>query len=111
MLHILRDHVYSNFIILSHQFYQDLNWFRVFLHQFNAVTFYDNKRIHHEVNSDASLSGLGACFGNMVYVLPLPAGFMDLHITQLEMLNVVVTLASHLRPGFDSRHGLMWESW
>ena len=92
MLQILRDHVYSNFIILPHQFYQDLNWFRVFLHQFNGVSFYDNKLIHHEVNLDASLSGLGARFGNMVYALPLPAGFMNLHITQLEMLNVVNSL-------------------
>ena len=37
MLQILRDHVYSNFIVLPHQFYQDLNRFRVFLHQFNGV--------------------------------------------------------------------------
>ena len=92
MLHILRDHVHSNFIMLPHQFFRDLNWFRVFLHQFNGVTFYDKKLIHHEVNLDASLSGLGTCFGNMVYALPLPAGFMHLHFTQLEMLNVVISL-------------------
>ena len=92
MLQILRDRVDSNFIALSHQFFQDLNWFRVSLHQFNGVTLYDNNLIHHEVNLDASLYGLGACFGNMVYALPLPAGFMNLHITQLEMLNVVVAL-------------------
>ena len=53
------------------------------------VTFYDNKLIYHEVNLDASLSGLGACFGNIVYVLPLLSGLMNLHI---EMLNVVVSL-------------------
>ena len=92
MLQILRDNVHTNFIVLSHQFFQDLNWFRVFLHQFNGVTFYDNKLIHHEVNLDASLNGLGACFGNKVYALPLPVGLMNLHITQLEMLNVVVAL-------------------
>ena len=78
MLQILRDHVHSNFIVLSHQF--------------NGVTFYDKKLINHEVNLDASLYGLWACFGNRVYALPLPAGFMNLHITQLEMLNVVVAL-------------------
>ena len=92
MLQILRDHVNSNLFVLPHQFFQDLNWFRVFLHQFNGVTFYDDKLIHHEVNLDASLYGLGACFGHMVYALPLPAAFMNLHITQLEMLNVVVSL-------------------
>ena len=69
--------------MLPYNFLQDLNWFIVFLHQFNRVTFYDNKLIHHEVNLDASLSGLGACFGNMVC--------MNLHITQLEMLNVVIS--------------------
>ena len=78
MLQILRDHVHTTFIVLSDQFFQDLNWFRVFLHQFNGVTFYDNKLIQHEVNLDASLT--------------LPTGFMNLHITQLEMLNVVVAL-------------------
>ena len=92
MLQTLRDNVHTNFIVLSHHFFQDLNWFRGFLHQFNGVTFYDNKLIHHEVNLDASLNGLGACFGNKVYALPLPVGFMNLHITQLEMLNVVVAL-------------------
>ena len=92
ILQILRDHVHINCIVLPYQFFQDLNWVRVFLHQFNAVTFYDHKRIHYEVNLDASLSGLGACFGNMVYTLPLPCGFMNLHITQLEMLNMVVSL-------------------
>ena len=92
MLQILRDNVHTNFITLSHHFFQDLEWFRVFLHQFNGVTFYDNKLIHHEVNLDASLNGLGACFGNEVYALPLPVNFMNLHITQLEMLNVVVAL-------------------
>ena len=92
MLQILRDNVHTNFITLSHHFFQDLEWFRVFLHHFNGVTFYDNKLIHHEVNLDASLNGLGACFGNEVYALPLPVNFMNLHITQLEMLNVVVAL-------------------
>ena len=92
MLQILRDNVHTNFIVLSHQFFQDLEWFRVILHHFNGVIFYDNKLIHHEVNLDASLNGLVACFGNEVYALPLPVGFLNLHITQLEMLNVVVAL-------------------
>ena len=41
---------------------------------------------------DASLSGLGCVFVPSVYALPLSTGFQHLHITQLEMLNVVVTL-------------------
>ena len=41
---------------------------------------------------DASLTGLGVCFGDVVYALPLPHGFINLHNTQLETLNVVVSL-------------------
>ena len=90
MLQILRDNVHNNYFNLLQQFFQDLNWFLVFLHQFNGVTFYDNKLVHHEVNLDASLTGLGARFGDMVYALSLPNGFMNPYITQLEMLNIVV---------------------
>ena len=39
---------------------------------------------------DASLTGLGAVFGNMVYNLPLPKGHMGYNIVQLEILNIVV---------------------
>ena len=41
---------------------------------------------------DPTLSGMGATFGNMVYALPIPSYCKNLHITQLEMLNVVVAL-------------------
>ena len=39
---------------------------------------------------DASLTGLGAVFHNMVYNLPLPKGYMGDNIVQLEILNIVV---------------------
>ena len=41
---------------------------------------------------DASLSGFGGVFGPSVYALPLGTKLQHLHITQLEMLNVVVAL-------------------
>ena len=41
---------------------------------------------------DASLTGFGAKFGPMVYALPLGDHFTDLHITQLEMLNIIVAI-------------------
>ena len=44
------------------------------------------------VHLDASLSGMGATLANMVYALPIPSYCNNLHITQLEMLNVVVAL-------------------
>ena len=39
---------------------------------------------------DASLTGLGAVFQNMVYSLPLPRGYMGYSIVHLEILNIVV---------------------
>ena len=37
----------------------DLNWFPVFLQQYNGVTFFDYKPVDFQVHLDASLSGLG----------------------------------------------------
>ena len=41
---------------------------------------------------DASLLGPGGVFGPSVYALPLGTEFQHLHITQLEIFNVVVAL-------------------
>ena len=45
-----------------------------------------------KVNQDAPLSGMCACFENIVYALPMPHGFLNLHIIQLVALNVVVAI-------------------
>ena len=50
------------------------------------------KYLIHTVHLDASMAGMGAVFRNMVYTLPIPHGYQNLYITQLEMLNVVVAL-------------------
>ena len=50
------------------------------------------------VNLDACLTGLGGHFGNMIYTLPIPLGFRQYDITQLEMINIVIAAkiwASH----------------
>ena len=39
---------------------------------------------------DASLTGLGAVFQNMVYSFPLPRGYMGYNIVHPEILNIVV---------------------
>ena len=70
----------------------DLNWFRVFLKQYNGLTFFNNKPVDFQVYLDASLSGLGGVFDPSVYALPLGIELQHFHITQLEMLNVVVAL-------------------
>ena len=62
------------------------------LDQYNGVTYFDNKLPDHTVHLDASLAGMGATCANMVYALPISPHCRHLHITQLEMLNVVVAL-------------------
>ena len=92
MLQTLRDHTDKNKIKLDNEFYKDLNWFNVFLRSYNGVTFYSLASINTQVHLDACLSGLGGQYGDWVYSLPLPDNFSNLHITQLEMLNVIVAL-------------------
>ena len=65
---------------------------------YNGVTFYDQVPSNIEVHLDACLTGLGGHFGNMIYTLPIPLGFQQYDITQLEMINIVVAAkiwASH----------------
>ena len=92
MLQVLRDNIQTSPFRLTQSFHQDLNWFLTFLQQYNGVTYFDHKKVDFEVHLDASLSGFGAKFGPMVYALPLGEHFPHLHITQLEMLNIVVAL-------------------
>ena len=69
MLQTLRDNASKTKILLNGQFFRDLNWFNVFLSQYNGVTFYDNLICHAEIHLDASLTGLGAIFDNMGFPL------------------------------------------
>ena len=67
-----------------------MNWFNVFRSQYNGVTFYDNLTCNAEIHLDASLTGLGAIFDNMVYSLPIERNYMGYSIVQLEILNILV---------------------
>ena len=98
MLQLLRDNVHNSKILLNDLFFRDLAWFNTFLQNYNGVTFYDLPNSNIEVHLDACLTGLGGHFGNLKYTLPIPLGFKDYDITQLEMLNIVVAAkiwASH----------------
>ena len=92
MLQVLRDNHTSKNIRLTEGFLKDLNWFNTFLCSYNGVTFYDNKPIQAVIELDASFTGLGAIFENMIYALPLPHQHLGFNITQLEMLNIMVAL-------------------
>ena len=87
---VLRDHTHSSEIPLDAEFHKDLNWFLIFLTSFNGVTMYDIRPISDHIYLDACLTGLGGCFKNLVYTIPL--GFEHYSIVHLEMLNIVVAL-------------------
>ena len=92
MLQVLRDNHSNKNIRLTEGFVKDLNWFNTFLCLYNGVTFYDNKPIQAVIELDASFTGLGVIFKNMIYALPLPHEHLGYNITQLEMLNIMVAL-------------------
>ena len=92
MLQVLRDNHSNGHIRLTEDFAKDLNWFNTFLCSYNGVTFYDNKPVQAVIELDASFTGLGAVFQNMIYALPLPQDHLNYNIAQLEMLNIMVAL-------------------
>ena len=77
MLQTLRDNVDKTKILLTDTFFRDLNWFNLFLSQYNGVTFYDNLTCQAEIHLDASLTGLGAVFDNMIYSLPIERNYTE----------------------------------
>ena len=90
MLQLLRDKHEVKKILLSKEFFLDLGWFDAFLSQYYGVTYYYQSQCHSQMHLDASFTGLGAVFQNMVYSVPLPRGYMGYNIVQLEILNIVV---------------------
>ena len=92
MLQLLRDHNKLSKIHLNDNFHRDLNWFNVFLPQYNGVTFYDHQKPQHTVHLDACLTGFGGQFANNVYTLTIPFGYNNYTIVHLEILNIVVAL-------------------
>ena len=92
MLQLLRDNFDKNRIKFTSEFVKDLTWFKTFLASYNGVTFYDIRPLQDQIHLDASLTGLGGVFNNMVYSIPIPKGYMDYNIAHVEMVNVVVAL-------------------
>ena len=96
MLQVLRDNKNKRWICLNREFHRDLNWFGAFLPTFNdAVTFQmiEGNQMF-DLYVDASLQGLGACWGNVGYSCPIPEEIKKRgNIVRYEMYNVVVALA------------------
>ena len=74
MLALLRASHDQNIIKLTPEIARDLNWFVVFLRTYNGVTYYDTNKAHSTIYLDASLTGLGGCFNQMIYTIPFPLG-------------------------------------
>ena len=80
LLHVLRNMHDKNQVLLTAEF----------LPTFNGVTIFDHRPISFQIELDACLQGLGARCGAQVYAFPLPLGYMDFNIANLEMFNILV---------------------
>ena len=92
MLDVLRSSHKKEKIPISNDFRRDLNWFKTFVPKFNGTAFFVHDRVHHEIELDASLQGLGARWGNRVYASTLPNLYASMTIIHYEMLNILVAI-------------------
>ena len=95
MLNLFRAKSHKRRIKLTAEFYHDLAWFIDFVTQFNGVILIEKPFLDSSetIFLDACLEGIGAVWENYCYASPIPL-FSDfiLHITHLEMVNLVVAL-------------------
>ena len=92
ILDLLRANYDTKSITLTHDFRRDIRWFKKFLGHFNGTAFYDHKPIQEILELDACLVGLGGRCDNKVYHLPIVKHYANLHITHLEMVNILVAI-------------------
>ena len=92
MLELLRQNYDKKSITLTTSFRRDLRWFDKFLEKYNGTSFFDHKPIFGTIELDACLTGFGGCWENLVYHVPIQRRYLNLAITQLEMLNILVAI-------------------
>ena len=92
MLQLLRDNVDTRKIPITAEFKSDLAWLNSFLPHYNGATHYYQSYCHSEVHLGACLTGLVGAYGSMVYALPIPKGYLNYNIAQLEILNIIVVI-------------------
>ena len=94
-LDLFRRNFQSKKIHLDSGLHKDIQWFISFLPTFNGVTYIRKGSIPHfdSLYLDASLTGLGGTWSNIVYAAPVLGipGF-KLGIVHLEMFNTVIAL-------------------
>ena len=62
-----------------------------------ALQFFSHKKFAMQVHLDTCFNGLGAIWGNEVYSISLPLGFLNYDIVHLEMLNILVAIRAWAR--------------
>ena len=92
MLELLRSANKQEKIILTKEFKQDLNWFQEFVPKFNGTAFFVHNHIHHEIELDACLQGMGARWGDQVYAIKTPTEYDNMTIVHYEMFNIMVAV-------------------
>ena len=92
MLEVLRSANNPGRIDLTPDFHRDIRWFKKFLPVYNGVSMYGHKAVDFVLQLDACLTGLGGCWGSIVYHLPIPHGFKSLDVVHLEMANIIVVV-------------------
>ena len=80
MLTMLRHASNPNRIVLTNDFKRDLRWFQKFLLLYNGISMYGHKVSDYTLELDACLTGIGGCWGNLVYHLIVPQGYLDMGI-------------------------------
>ena len=86
LLEMLRNANNPNSMVITDDCKRDLAWFRKFLEQYNGVSIYAD----FVVQLDACLTGMGGCWKNLIYHLPIPLGYKSMGIVHLEMINILV---------------------
>ena len=87
----------SNFITISKDIQQDIQWLLKFIPQFNGYSQYVKLPVQymHTIAIDACLTGVGGVWGNLVYTAQLPeewVGNSNYNINHFEMVNLVVAI-------------------
>ena len=79
-----------NRIVITNDCKRDLACFKKFLEQYNSVSIYDYKNADFVVQLDTCLIGMGGCWKNLSYNLPIPLGYKAMGKVHLEMINILV---------------------
>ena len=97
MLELLRQNYDQDHIALTHQFKQDLRWFKSFLKAYNGVSIYDKPPVNHTIELDGMGDGK-----TLSTTCQYQEVFKIWTIVHLEMVNIILALRV-FRPMWSGR--------